>query len=125
MNPSPMRSESSPTFPGDWRRCAVLTLFIKIAKRILQEMDNVLFIVAGSDKHWYGNDLNHIQSKTFLEHVIRREQPDLSHFLFPGMLPSASAELFSLSDLHIYLTVPFVLSVSAQRHVLRLYHSRL
>ena len=45
--------------------------------------------------------------------MIRQEQPDLSHFLFPGMLPSRQlAELFSLSDLHIYLTVPFVLSWS-------------
>ena len=44
-----MRSESSPTFQG-LEAMRGFDLFIKIAKRILQEMDNVLFIVAGSDK---------------------------------------------------------------------------
>jgi glycosyltransferase involved in cell wall biosynthesis len=37
----------------------------------------------------------------------------MKHFLFPGMLaPRDLALLFARSDLHLYLTVPFVLSWS-------------
>src|SRR5262249_51040842 len=38
---------------------------------------------------------------------------DLSRFVFVGLLPPQElARLFNLSDLHVYLTVPFVLSWS-------------
>ncbi len=88
-------------------------IFVRVANRIAQEMRNVLFVVVGSDRVCYGNDLNHIKTKTFREHVIQTEQPDLTRFRFLGMLQKAQlADLLSLSDLHIYLTVPFVLSWS-------------
>src|SRR5204862_2359179 len=51
--------------------------------------------------------------KSFKEWVLARDQYDLSRFVFAGLLPmGALAELFAISDLHIYLTVPFVLSWS-------------
>lgn len=89
-------------------------IFMRVANRIAKEMLNVLFVVVGTDRVCYGNDLDHIQTKTFREHVIQTERPDLSRFLFPGLVPRAQlADLLSLSDLHIYLTAPFVMSWSA------------
>lgn len=88
-------------------------IFIRAAKIIAASMSNVLFVVVGSDRTCYGNDLRHIKAKTFREHVLRTEKPDLSRFRFLGMVPQTRLrEIFSLSDLHIYLTVPFVLSWS-------------
>ena len=88
-------------------------IFIRIAKRILEKNSNVLFLVVGGDRVHYGNDLRHIKTKTFKEHVLQTEQPDLSRFRFLGTVPALRlAEILSMSDLHIYLTVPFVLSWS-------------
>jgi len=88
-------------------------VFMKVAKRIYQQMPNVLFVVVGADQVFYGGDLNHIREKTFREHVLKQDDYNLSKFLFTGTLqPAQLARLFSLSDLHIYLTVPFVLSWS-------------
>lgn len=88
-------------------------IFIRVANRIAAELDDVLFVVVGSDRIAYGNDLHHISTKTFREHVLQAEQPDLRRFRFLGSVPAAQlAEILSLSDLHIYLTVPFVLSWS-------------
>ena len=88
-------------------------IFVRVANRIAAHMDNVLFVCVGSDRVCYGNDLKHIQAKTFREHVLSIEKPDLRRFRFPGVLPPESlARVLSLSDLHIYLTVPFVVSWS-------------
>jgi glycosyltransferase involved in cell wall biosynthesis len=88
-------------------------VFIQIAKRISEEMPNVLFICVGSDRICYGNDLKHIQEKSFREYVLKTVQPDLNRLRFTGLLPQEQlAEILSISDLHIYLTVPFVLSWS-------------
>jgi glycosyltransferase involved in cell wall biosynthesis len=54
-----------------------------------------------------------VRTKTFREHVLLTEQPDLSRFRFLGRVSREQlADLFSISDLHVYLTVPFVLSWS-------------
>ncbi len=88
-------------------------MFVRVANRIAKELPNVLFVVVGSDRVCYGNDLQHIQAKTFREHVIQTEHPDLSRFRFLGTVPQTQlVDLFSMSDLHLYLTVPFVLSWS-------------
>jgi glycosyltransferase involved in cell wall biosynthesis len=45
--------------------------------------------------------------------VLARDTYDLSRFVFLGLVPRLElAKLFALSDLHVYLTVPFVLSWS-------------
>src|SRR5262249_49851107 len=45
--------------------------------------------------------------------VLSRDDYDLSRFVFTGLLPIGGlVQLFAISDLHIYLTVPFVLSWS-------------
>jgi glycosyltransferase involved in cell wall biosynthesis len=88
-------------------------IFVRVANRIAAEMPNVLFAVVGSDRVHYGNDLTRVKTKTFREHVLLTERPDLSRFRFLGTVPPARlADLLSVSDLHIYLTVPFVLSWS-------------
>ena len=88
-------------------------IFVRVANRIAAAMANVLFVVVGGERTVYGNDLRHIKTKTFKEHVLRTEKPDLRRFRFLGALPAAQlVDVLSLSDLHIYLTVPFVLSWS-------------
>jgi glycosyltransferase involved in cell wall biosynthesis len=88
-------------------------IFVRVADRISATMSNVLFVVVGSDRIHYGNDSSRIKTRTFREHVLQTERPDLSRMRFLGTVPSAQlADLLSLSDLHIYLTVPFVLSWS-------------
>jgi len=73
----------------------------------------VVFVCVGSDRVCYGGDLNRIEEKTYREHVLKQDDYDLSRFLFTGRVdPLQLVDIFSLSDLHIYLTVPFVLSWS-------------
>jgi glycosyltransferase involved in cell wall biosynthesis len=88
-------------------------VFVRVAKRIAAEMPNVLFVVVGGDRIHYGNDLRHIKAKTFREHVLATERPDLRRFRFLGTVPGEElAAVLSASDLHLYLTVPFVPSWS-------------
>jgi glycosyltransferase involved in cell wall biosynthesis len=88
-------------------------IFCKIAKQLCERRSDVLFLVVGQDRVCYGGDLRHTGGKSFKEWVFAQDDYDLSRFRFLGLLPPAElARLFSLSDLHIYLTVPFVLSWS-------------
>ena len=88
-------------------------IFMKIAKRIYQARRDVLFVCVGSDRICYGGDAKHIKANSFREHVFASDQYEMDRFLFPGMLSASDlARLFNRSDLHIYLTVPFVLSWS-------------
>lgn len=88
-------------------------IFMRAAQRIAAFRRDVLFVCVGSDRVCYGGDNKHIQTKTFREHVLAQDDYDLDRFWFTGMLPPEElARLFNLSDLHIYLTVPFVLSWS-------------
>jgi glycosyltransferase involved in cell wall biosynthesis len=88
-------------------------IFMRVAKQIYRAFPDVLFVVIGSDRICYGGDQKHIRHPTFREHVLAQEDYDLSKFVFTGSVStSVLVNLFSLSDLHIYLTVPFVLSWS-------------
>ncbi len=88
-------------------------VFVRVAKRIAAERDDVLFVVAGGDETHYGNDLRHTGGVSFREHVLRTERPDPARFRFLGLVPPEElARVLSLGDLHVYLTVPFVLSWS-------------
>lgn len=88
-------------------------IFVRVANRIAAAMPNVLFVVVGSDRTHYGNDARHIRARSFREHVLQAERPDLRRFRFLGTVPATQlADLLALSDLHIYLSVPFVLSWS-------------
>jgi glycosyltransferase involved in cell wall biosynthesis len=88
-------------------------IFMQVARSIYRRFPDVVFVVVGSDRVCYGGDEKHIRHKTFREHVLAQGDYDLSRFLFTGLLPVAKlVEVLSLSDLHLYFTVPFVLSWS-------------
>lgn len=88
-------------------------VFMKMAKILADRRKDVLFVVVGQDRVCYGGDERHTGGLTFREWVLSRDEYDLSRFLFTGLLPTPElAGLFSLTDLHVYLTVPFVLSWS-------------
>ena len=89
-------------------------VFMKTAKRIYEQFPNVMFLVVGTDKIAYGGDEEHIAPhKTFKDWTLAQDKYDLSKFQFLGRMPPADlGKLLAASDLHIYLTVPFVLSWS-------------
>jgi glycosyltransferase involved in cell wall biosynthesis len=83
-------------------------IFMKVAKR-----QDVIFIVVGADRVQYGEDLRFIRAPTFAQHVLSQDAYDLNRFLFTGqILEEQLVEILSLSDVHIYLTMPFVLGWS-------------
>jgi len=88
-------------------------VFVKVAKRICERLDDVIFVVVGTDRAWYGNDEELVPEQTFGQHVLDHAGLDMSRFCFTGRLPERTlADVLSVSDLHIYLTVPFVPSWS-------------
>jgi len=69
--------------------------------------------VVGSDRVCYGGDSRYTGGKSFKDWVLAQDDYDLSRFIFTGLLPEQDlAQLLAVSDLHVYLTVPFVLSWS-------------
>jgi glycosyltransferase involved in cell wall biosynthesis len=88
-------------------------IFMRFAKRLGDRRPDVQFVVAGQDRVCYGGDHVVTGGKSFKEWVLTREEYDLSRFHFVGLLPARElARLFNLTSLHVYLTVPFVLSWS-------------
>jgi glycosyltransferase involved in cell wall biosynthesis len=88
-------------------------IFMNVAKRISQERSDVLFVVAGNEEIYYGWDKLHTGESSFKKWVLSRGDFDLSRFLFLGQIePKALADVFRITDLHLYLTAPFVLSWS-------------
>lgn len=88
-------------------------IFVEVAARIARERPDTLFVVAGSDRVYYGWDTLFTGARTFRQWILDRVPHDPSRFLFLGHVePERLAEILALSDLHLYLTVPFVLSWS-------------
>lgn len=88
-------------------------IFMRAARRIAEQRRDVLFVVVGSEDFYHGPDRRYIRARSFLEHVLQQGPYDLSRFLFTGRIPSAQlVDVLGLSDLHVYLTAPFVLSWS-------------
>jgi glycosyltransferase involved in cell wall biosynthesis len=88
-------------------------LFMKLAQRIARERADMLFVVLGDEGTYYGWDKLFTGGASFKESVLKQENYDLSRFLFLGQVtPEELATVLSVSDLHVYLTVPFVLSWS-------------
>jgi glycosyltransferase involved in cell wall biosynthesis len=86
---------------------------MQVAQRICDKRKDVVFLCIGFDRVCYGGDLKQIQEKSFREHVVRSGTYDLSRFIFTGPIPPEELRrAFAYSDLHIYLTVPFILSWS-------------
>jgi glycosyltransferase involved in cell wall biosynthesis len=88
-------------------------IFMKAAKKIYRQYDNVIFLIAGDERTNYGHELAHIGGKTFKQWVLEQDSYDLQRFHFLGRIPTDElVTLYSLGDLHVYLTVPYVLSWS-------------
>lgn len=88
-------------------------VFMKAAKKICDRRKDVIFLIAGQDRICYGGDERFTGGKSFKEWVMSKDQYDSSRFVFLGLIPPAElAKLFNITDVHIYLTVPFVLSWS-------------
>ncbi len=88
-------------------------VFMAVARRIARERPDVLFVVVGNEETYYGWDKLHTGQPSFKKWVVEQGKYDLSRFLFLGHVePSRLAEVFRLTDLHLYLTAPFVLSWS-------------
>lgn len=88
-------------------------IFMKVAKRLCDRRQDVVFAVVGEDRVCYGGDERFTDGETFKEWVLAQDDYDLSRIRFLGRLPQTElARLLGASDLHMYLTVPFVLSWS-------------
>ena len=86
---------------------------MQVADRLSHQFDDIVFLVAGEELTQYGHEGRVISPDSFKQYVVSRGNYDLSKFHFLGRIPPDDlVSLFSLSDVHIYLTVPFVLSWS-------------
>jgi glycosyltransferase involved in cell wall biosynthesis len=88
-------------------------IFMQVADRLSREFDDIVFLIAGEDLTQYGHEGRAVSPGTFKQYVLSRGNYDLSNFHFLGRItPNELVSLFSLSDVHVYLTVPFVVSWS-------------
>jgi glycosyltransferase involved in cell wall biosynthesis len=88
-------------------------IFMRFAKQLGERHPDVQFVVAGQDRVCYGGDESVTGGKSFKNWVLDQDQYDLSRIHFVGLLPPTElARLFNITDLHVYMTVPFVLSWS-------------
>jgi glycosyltransferase involved in cell wall biosynthesis len=88
-------------------------IFMRVARKLCDRRADVVFAVVGQDRICYGGDAKFTGGKSFKDWVLVQDNYDLSRFVFTGLVPPTElAELLAVSDLHIYLTVPFVLSWS-------------
>jgi glycosyltransferase involved in cell wall biosynthesis len=88
-------------------------IFMRAAKKICDRRKDVIFLIAGQDRICYGGDERFTGGKSFKDWVMSKDSYDPSRFVFLGLIPPTElAKLFNITDVHIYLTVPFVLSWS-------------
>jgi glycosyltransferase involved in cell wall biosynthesis len=88
-------------------------IFMRFAKALYTRRPDVRFVVIGRDRVCYGGDLKRTGGKSFKDWVLGQDDYDLSRFAFVGPVsPRVLAEFLAITDLHVYLTVPFVLSWS-------------
>lgn len=89
-------------------------IFMRSAKLIAREYPDVLFFIVGTERIAYGGDESYIGNhKTFKQWVMAQDDYNLKQFIWVGSLSQTElGRLLASSDLHIYLTVPFVLSWS-------------
>lgn len=88
-------------------------IFLQVAQRLATMRRDVHFVVVGEDRICYGGDEKHTGEKSFKEWALARTPIDPKRFLFTGAVPPATLRaILGRSDLHLYFTVPFVLSWS-------------
>ena len=88
-------------------------LFMGLVRRIAAVRSDTHFAIVGGEAIHYGWDTLFSGGRTFKEWVLSRYDGDLSRCHFLGMVdPPVLADVLARSDLHIYLSVPFVPSWS-------------
>jgi glycosyltransferase involved in cell wall biosynthesis len=88
-------------------------VFMRVAQRIYREIPDVLFLIAGDERTNYGHEAFYLGGQSFKQYVLSQDHYDLDKFAFLGLIPTTDlVTLYSLSDLHVYLTIPYVLSWS-------------
>jgi glycosyltransferase involved in cell wall biosynthesis len=88
-------------------------VFMEATHRLSQKRNDVHFIVAGRPQTHYGPEAIHLKDKTFKEFVMERHEYDLSRYHFLDWISEpALLDLFRLSALQMYWTIPFTLSWS-------------
>ena len=88
-------------------------VFMKAAKLMVERDPDIRVVVVGSDEVAYGGDLRYTGGSSFRDHVLPQDDYDLSRIHFVGRVrPEQLSRLLGMTDLHIYLTAPFVLSWS-------------
>jgi glycosyltransferase involved in cell wall biosynthesis len=88
-------------------------LFMELTRRIGAARPDVHFAIVGGDATHYGWDTIFSGGRTFKEWVLGRCDGGLSRCHFLGMVePALLADVLARSDLHVYLSVPFVPSWS-------------
>lgn len=88
-------------------------VFMQAARLVAQRRPDVYFLVVGQDRCIYGDDRAVTGCASFKKWVMSQASYDLNRFLFLGRVTAEQlVEIFAISDVHVYLTVPFVLSWS-------------
>lgn len=88
-------------------------IFMRIADQVCRRRNDVTVLVIGEDRIAYGGDARFTNGKTFKQWFLGNHQIDVSRIHFVGRIrPSELVNVFSISDVHLYLTVPFTLSWS-------------
>ena len=89
-------------------------VFMKAAKKLCDRRTDVIFLIAGQDRVCYGGDERFTGGKSVQGvGARRRTTTTCRRFVFLGLIPPTElAKLFNITDVHVYLTVPFVLSWS-------------
>ena len=85
--------------------------FMRAAARIVEKRSDVLFLVAGEDAVSYGRP--HPSGRSWRQVMMEETGIDPKCIVFLGAIDHAAlVRLFQISAVHVYLTVPFVLSWS-------------
>jgi glycosyltransferase involved in cell wall biosynthesis len=84
-----------------------------LAGRLAAARTGVHFVIVGGEATHYGWDKLFTGGRSFKDWVLGRYGGDLARFHFLGMVePPVLADVLACSDLHVYLSVPFVPSWS-------------
>jgi glycosyltransferase involved in cell wall biosynthesis len=88
-------------------------IFMQVAKRIAEEVPEAIFLVIGGEGDGYGGDTKYTGGKPFKDVTLEQDDYPMERFRFLGHVPTMGlSHLLAASDLHLYFTVPFVMSWS-------------
>ena len=88
-------------------------IFMRAANQLCRRRADVVVWVVGEDRVAYGGDQRFTNGMSFKDWVLSQDDYDLERIRFLGRVsPPVLASIFNRSNVHVYLTAPFVLSWS-------------